>query len=992
MCVVNEACVALLLLFLHEERGSVDMKKVAVDWGVQDILFDIINDSNDDDDCSHYACQCLIKLAADQNLKDLLLQKACLGDFTKCAQLMMERGASLESRSNHPLCLAVYNGNLALVELLLTYDRTDANKALTICLQMERYDIAGVLLHHIGFELDSITWGALDLEELMPELFYHTLTYRIAGKSNTPTLPLCNTPKRKNAVSRIRSVSQYREQANTTLVRSDRTNNHRLTRQRSSSDSNIEEHDNSAGRHISTVSGLMMPYNKLDPRLDRLVNKDPPTRAEFIDAHYLGQPLSTGKLLQPSVRSVTPIPRTRSMMRNSFISVESGGFIGRPRGISDNLSPLPKISKPNSPRSRAISCRSPAPDMEDCPNKIRLIDISHNKLFSLDAFLSCPSTLIIDLLSNLEILLLNDNQLVDFTPTHCKALPHLLYLNLSNNQLQRFPSEIFLHGKLENLDLSNNCIARLDDEVRNSLSLLKLDLSGNKFRDFPVWIGDSFPRLQKLFLNRNDIRQIPNQINGFRSLKEINLSANHITRVSGSFFHNCVSLEKINLSYNKLELLPEYTPNTLSRLSDIKLSHNNLKGPRPFFIPQLILSIPSLVLVDLSHNKITQLPNPQLWASRMIRDLDLSSNRIGSIELSGNVKLCWPCIQKLNFSNNKIQEIPKDIGLLETLNWLDFSFNNINKLPDEIGLLHGLSEFPLGGLNLQHDSAVLKGGPKDIVSYFRCKLKKSVPYHRIKLMMVGLGARGKTSLMCRLASRSKPRNVATNGITIKDWDLRPPKNKKKEENNNNTQRKLHTFTMNTWDFAGQEEFYSTHQYFLTSRALYVAVFNASKGREELESLTTWLLNIQVAAPGAMVILVGTHADQIPKETQEQHYQNLMADLNEFKKNPGFPKIQATAIVNCLKETVPMEKLREQIYDVITNFTYEGQFIMDKYVPQSYVDLEDLIRKESDKMKVAKKLPIKQWEELVMLSVENGIALNEDELLRALKFLKETGNL
>lgn len=39
--------------------------------------------------------------------------------------------------------------------------------------------------------------------------------------------------------------------------------------------------------------------------------------------------------------------------------------------------------------------------------------------------------------------------------------------------------------------------------------------------------------------------------------------------------------------------------------------------------------------------------------------------------------------------------------------------------------------------------------------------------------------------------------------------------------------------LNIWDFAGKEVYYTTHQVFLTSRALYVIVFNLTDDLEEV---------------------------------------------------------------------------------------------------------------------------------------------------------------
>ena len=51
--------------------------------------------------------------------------------------------------------------------------------------------------------------------------------------------------------------------------------------------------------------------------------------------------------------------------------------------------------------------------------------------------------------------------------------------------------------------------------------------------------------------------------------------------------------------------------------------------------------------------------------------------------------------------------------------------------------------------------------------------------------------------------------------------------------------------MSTWDLAGQEVYYATHQCFLSRNTLYLAVWNIDKGEDGIENLRPWLLNIQV---------------------------------------------------------------------------------------------------------------------------------------------------
>ncbi len=60
-----------------------------------------------------------------------------------------------------------------------------------------------------------------------------------------------------------------------------------------------------------------------------------------------------------------------------------------------------------------------------------------------------------------------------------------------------------------------------------------------------------------------------------------------------------------------------------------------------------------------------------------------------------------------------------------------------------------------------------------------------------------------------------------------------------------SQTALKSITFMTWDFGGQEEYYATHQCFLSRRSLYLAVWDVTHGMRGVEELKPWLLNIQV---------------------------------------------------------------------------------------------------------------------------------------------------
>ena len=130
------------------------------------------------------------------------------------------------------------------------------------------------------------------------------------------------------------------------------------------------------------------------------------------------------------------------------------------------------------------------------------------------------------------------------------------------------------------------------------------------------------------------------------------------------------------------------------------------------------------------------------------------------------------------------------------------------------------------------------------------------PYHRMKLMLVGKAARGKTTLLQRISEKGQrgiqenwalsrmigddrsKMDLSTVGIVVSDWTYY----KKVKE----SQTSLKSITFMTWDFGGQEEYYATHQCFLSRRSLYLLVWNVTHGLAGVEELKPWLLNIQVS--------------------------------------------------------------------------------------------------------------------------------------------------
>jgi GTPase SAR1 family protein len=69
-------------------------------------------------------------------------------------------------------------------------------------------------------------------------------------------------------------------------------------------------------------------------------------------------------------------------------------------------------------------------------------------------------------------------------------------------------------------------------------------------------------------------------------------------------------------------------------------------------------------------------------------------------------------------------------------------------------------------------------------------------------------------------------------------------------------------TFDIWDFGGQEVYYNTHQFFLTSNAIYLLAVNIHQKDEEyqLKRIVFWIHSILTYAPNASILIIGTHQD------------------------------------------------------------------------------------------------------------------------------------
>jgi len=141
-------------------------------------------------------------------------------------------------------------------------------------------------------------------------------------------------------------------------------------------------------------------------------------------------------------------------------------------------------------------------------------------------------------------------------------------------------------------------------------------------------------------------------------------------------------LTVLNLSNNKISELPDLSK--LTSLVSLNLSGNEIKE-----IPDSVSSLVNLKALDASNNKLTSFQE-NLVNLKFLTNLDLSNNEIeGKIPSSIG---SFDGLKVLKMNNNKLSEsIPDDITTLKTLIELDLSSNELtDNIPTDINEIDNL--------------------------------------------------------------------------------------------------------------------------------------------------------------------------------------------------------------------------------------------------------------------------------------------------------------
>ncbi len=145
-----------------------------------------------------------------------------------------------------------------------------------------------------------------------------------------------------------------------------------------------------------------------------------------------------------------------------------------------------------------------------------------------------------------------------------------------------------------------------------------------------------------------------------------------------------------------------------------------------------------------------------------------------------------------------------------------------------------------GNPRLAIPGSILTRPPEEILRYYFESRAEGRPLLELKLLLVGRGKAGKTTLVKRLAGEKPDENESeTHSIAIRELWLTCPRGEVRTRD---------------WDFGGQEILHSTHQFFLTERSLYLLVLEPRTGLAQHDA-EYWLKLIEAQGNGSPVIVV-----------------------------------------------------------------------------------------------------------------------------------------
>jgi internalin A len=522
-------------------------------------------------------------------------------------------------------------------------------------------------------------------------------------------------------------------------------------------------------------------------------------------------------------------------------------------------------------------------------NKITELDFVKN-LHYLE-YLSFKSIQVSDLsplkeLKSLSYLNFSRNKVSDLSPL--KELKSLSYLNFKSNQVSDL-SPLKELKSLSHLYFNSNQVSDLSP-LKELKSLRGLSFHSNRVSDLSPL--KELKSLGDLNFSDNQVSDL-SPLKELKSLRNLNFSDNQVSDLSPlkelkslrglSFHSNRVSdlsplkeLKSLSQLYFNSNLVSDLSPlKELKSLSGLDFSGNQVSDLSPlkelkslsqlYFNSNLVSDLSplkelkSLSYLNFQSNQVSDLS--PLKELKSLRGLSFHSNRVSDLSPLKELK----SLSDLNFSGNQVSDL-LPLKELKSLSHLYFNSNQVSDLSPILGVLkdkfiHIETE---GNPFIKPPIEFVEKGNKSIVQWFEDLARSggTLPLNECKVIFLGEGSVGKTSLMKRIAFDKFDENEKmTHGINKIGWS------------NGIVNEVGEKIRVNLWDFGGQDIQHSLHQFFLANRVVYILVLNPRTDSR----LSYWLDQIYSQGAESQVFVVFNWRDEGDKQI------NIDAIIDEAKK-------------------------------------------------------------------------------------------------------------
>ena len=276
-------------------------------------------------------------------------------------------------------------------------------------------------------------------------------------------------------------------------------------------------------------------------------------------------------------------------------------------------------------------------------------------------------------------------------PGSITLLPKLRVLNLSHNKLSKLPECVGQIQTLRILDLSNNEFTKLP-KVLSQLKQLQV-LNILSYQNSLHELSEDIVHLQELRVLKISFNTMPEHPHGELTHFSRETLPNLYERYGDALYNIPKGLGYLSrLSHLKALFLGGLYAFPKEIIQLTKLQKLELKSGYCLDnkLPEGLGQLKQLRMLNLSGNELVELPK-DIAQLRELRVLDVSINMIGDFPEIGQLQK----LQELYLYYNSYNELPEVVSKLTQLQKLNVGWNSLDELPEFIGQLRQLKSLDL---------------------------------------------------------------------------------------------------------------------------------------------------------------------------------------------------------------------------------------------------------------------------------------------------------